>query len=87
VLTEASKPILAQGTADLARAKGKGLDDPGVIAAYAEVYPVIRWKDHLAEDVRLSVEEFMRQCRARMTDEGWARAHQAGQAKAFPGHT
>jgi hypothetical protein len=86
-LASASRPLLEQGVSDLARVRGTKLDDPGVLAAYAEVFPAIRWKDRLPQDLRLEVEEFMRQCRARMTDDGWARAHQMGQGRPFPGQS
>ncbi len=86
-LAAASRPMLDQGVADLARVRGTRTDDPGVLAAYAEVYPVVRWKDRLPQDLRLEAEEFMRQCRARMTDDGWARAHQMGQGRPFPGQS
>jgi serine/threonine protein kinase len=86
-LATASRPVLEQGVADLGRVKGVKLDDPGALAAYAEVLPVIRWKDRLPQDLRLEVEEFMRQCRARMTADGWVRAHQLGQGRPFPGQS
>ena len=87
MLATASRPVLEQGVADLARVRGAKLDDSGVLGAYAEVLPVIRWKDRLPQDLRLEVEEFMRQCRSRMTDDGWARAHQLGQGRPFPGQS
>jgi|WetSurMetagenome_2_1015567.scaffolds.fasta_scaffold15672_3 eukaryotic-like serine/threonine-protein kinase len=86
-LATASRPVLEQGIADLGRVRSAKLDDPGVLGAYAEVFPVIRWKDRLPQDLRLEVEEFMRQCRARMTEDGWARAHQLGQGRPFPGQS
>jgi hypothetical protein len=85
-LAAVAKPILEEGNAAVDQATDRpNTDEDAVIAAYAEVYPVIRWKDRLPDDVRLSVEEFMRRCRDELNDDEWARAHALAQGRAFPG--
>ena len=87
-LAAASKPILEEGNAVVDRATDRpNTDEDAIITAYADVYPVIRWKDRLPNDVRLSVEEFMRRCRSELNDDEWARAYALGQGKAFPGQS
>ena len=85
-LVAASKPILEQGNAILDQATAHvNTDEDSIIAAYADVSPAIRWKERLPDDVRLSVEEFMRRCREELNDDEWDRAQAAAQGRAFPG--
>jgi serine/threonine-protein kinase len=85
-LAAVAKPILEQGNAAVDRATDRpNTDEDAVIAAFADVYPVIRWKDRLPDDARLSVEEFMRRCRGELNDDEWAQAHALAQGRAFPG--
>lgn len=87
-LAAVSKPMLDQGNAIVDQATdGVGTDEDAIIGAYADVYPVIRWKDRLPDDLRLSVEEFMRRCRENLNDDEWAQATTQGQGKAFPGQS
>jgi serine/threonine-protein kinase len=85
-LAAVAKPILEEGNAAVERATDRpNTDEDAVIAAFADVYPVIRWKDRLPDDLRLSVEEFMRRCRGELNDDEWAQAHALAQGRAFPG--
>ncbi len=85
-LVAASKPLLEQGNAIVDQATAHvNTDEDAIIAAYADVSPAIRWKDRLPDDVRLSVEEFMRRCREELNDDEWARAQASAQGRAFPG--
>jgi hypothetical protein len=85
-LADVAKPILEEANAAVDRATDRpNTDEDAVIAAYAEVYPVIRWKDRLPDDARLKVEEFMRRCRGELNDDEWAKAHALAQGRAFPG--
>ena len=85
-LAAASRPMLDQANAAVDRAtEGVNTDEDAIIAAYADFSPVIRWKDRLPDDLRLSVEAFMRRCRENLNDDEWAQAHAQGQGKAFPG--
>jgi hypothetical protein len=87
-LAAVAKPILEEGNAIVDRATDRpNTDEDAIIAAYADVFPVIRWKDRLPDDLRLSVEEFMRRSRDELNDDEWARAHALGQGKAFPGQS
>lgn len=87
-LAAVSRPMLEEGNAIVDQATdGVRTDEDAIIAAYAGFYPVIRWKDRLPDDLRLSVEEFMRRCRDELNDDEWAQAHAQGQGKAFPGQS
>ncbi len=87
-LAACAVPIVQNGMTVVTAIVGRRpVDRNAVVAAYAEVYPVIRWKDRLPADQQEKVHEFMRLCRANMTDEDWARAHAIGQGRPFPGQS
>ncbi len=85
-LAESSKPLLDHASSVLEQATSHvNTDEDAIIAAYAAVYPVIRWKDRLPSALQSQVEEFVRQCRDNLNDDEWARAQESGQRTAFPG--
>lgn len=85
-LAESSKPLLNHASSVLEQATSHvNTDEDAIIAAYAGVYPVIRWKERLPADMKAQVDEFVRRCRENLNDDEWSRAQESGQRTVFPG--
>lgn len=49
-------------------------DEDGIEMAYAQVYPVLRWKERLPIPMKAQVEMLVVECRENLNDKEWAKA-------------
>lgn len=84
-LTAWAKPILDKGAAALAEATAHvNTDEDAIIKAYAETYPVLRWKERLPQEVAQAADAFAAGCREELNDDEWAQAEAMAQGRPLP---
>jgi len=80
-----AKPILDRSIATYTQAtEHMNTDEDAIIKAYAEAYPVLRWKERLPADLAKAAADFVEGCRENLNDDEWATAEAAVQGKSQP---
>jgi serine/threonine-protein kinase len=74
-LAEWAKPLIDKGRNTFLVATDSANDDEeGIMRAYAEVYPVLRWKDRLPPVLRQSAAGLAQECKENLNEEEWEQA-------------
>jgi hypothetical protein len=56
-------------------------DEAGIQQAYAQLYPVLKWKDRLPPDLKQAATTLAQNCRESLNDDEWAEAEALAQGK------